>query len=89
MNTANAEKTFARYAPRHLSRPYAPRHAAPTVPLGELIKVHASAAYKRLVAFLCWVNIQLEKDMNGPSLALCGALMGLILWPVIFYCLFA
>lgn len=89
MNTANAEKTYARYVPRHLSRPYAPRHAAPSVPLDELLKARAGTAYKRLGAFLRWVNIQLDKDMNGPALALCGAVMGLILWPVILYCFFA
>jgi hypothetical protein len=75
------------YAPRHAAPAYAPRHAAP--PLIQRIKDRACAAWKRLEPVLAWINCQMEKDMSGPALALSGALMGLIIWPVLLYCFFA
>lgn len=65
-----------------LARGYSPRHAAPVIPWWERLR----PLWGRMLALWGRLDAAMEKDMSGPALVLCGALMGLILWPVVLYC---
>ena len=65
--------------PHFVRRFPAPRHAAPS---------WMDAPLERLRAVYQWVNIQLDKEMTGAGYFLCGAILGLIAGPLLFFCYF-
>ena len=58
---------------------YTPRHAAP----GMLQKAAAWAARA-----WAWIDRKADQEMRGGALCLCGALLGLLVWPLIIWCYF-
>lgn len=59
---------------------YAPRHAAPG-------RIKAICAW--CIRAARWIAWKSDQPMSGAMMCLCGAVMGLIGWPLLIYCYFA
>ena len=63
-----------------------PRHAAPSFLSLAAAQLHTLPQRGR--AILRWIDRQLDKDMTGAGYVLCGAIMGLLFGPLLFFCYF-
>ncbi len=43
---------------------------------------------QRLRTIYRWIDRQMDKEMSGAACALCGAVMGLMFGPLLFFCYF-
>lgn len=85
MYHANTETgTRSRYIPRHLAKAPPLREV-----FREVFREQARILYAHALAAYRWISFQIDEDMSGPAMALCGLLLGLIVWPVVLYCYFA
>lgn len=75
LNPANT----TRYIPRHVARPYVPRHSAP----GLLSQLPA-----RFRAAVLWIARKADEPMSPAMMCVCGAILGLLWAPLLLYCYF-
>ncbi len=78
MYNANTEKALF-YIPRHAAPPYVPRHAAPGAFPRLLCRARAAAH---------WIAWKSDQPMSAGMMCLCGALLGLLFVPLLFFCYF-